>query len=273
MIRAAVLGKPIAHSLSPLVHGVIYRELGLDYSYERIELDQDEAKAFLPEALRLKKSELGTWSGFSLTMPLKEVGFELDLPIDAEARAAYSINTITSEGCFNTDISGLRRVIRNEKINANEAVILGNGATSRSVLLALDVLPSLKRIDIYRRSESRDSLLPRGLNVESFVHPIADLGLRHLGEDVLLISTIPATAQHEVSERLAGFEGTLIDISYSPWPSLLAGVVSGRIVSGLPMLVAQAVDQARIFSGLSFDEEEMYRVALLSTVRSLSTSI
>ena len=98
MIRAAVLGKPITHSLSPLVHGLIYEELGLEHEYTRFELDVTEAITFLRE--EISKG----WSGFSLTMPLKEVGFALDLPVDELASRARSINTITPPGSFITDI-------------------------------------------------------------------------------------------------------------------------------------------------------------------------
>jgi shikimate dehydrogenase len=269
MIKAAVLGKPISHSLSPLVHGLIYQELGIDHSYLRFEVDELEAEALIRRSFS-STDEL--WNGFSLTMPLKEVGFSLDLPIDAEAREARAINTITPEKCFNTDISGFRRVLLAEHVDFNEIVILGNGATARSALIAVDTLNDVSRITVFRRNSKNDPLLPINRRSSVSVKAIDDLGKRHLGSDVLVISTLPSSAQPSFSERMIGFEGTLVDVSYSPWPSTLAGVVAGSVISGVPLLVAQAVDQARIFSGLSFDLDSIYRSVLLSTVQRITAS-
>lgn len=268
MIKAAVLGKPIAHSLSPLVHGLIYKELGLTYSYGRFELDEKEAKNFIEDCFSSPDSG---WSGFSLTMPLKEVGFELEMEVDSEARIAHSINTITPQGCFNTDVSGLRRVFLHEELKPTEVVILGNGATARSAIVAVQSFLELSYVSVFRRSERRDALLPDSLKFPLKLNHLSNLGTRHLDSDVLVISTLPASTQSEISERLAGFEGTLIDFSYSPWPSVFAGVVKGKVISGLPILVAQAIDQARIFTGLTFDENPLYKSVLLSTAATISS--
>ena len=267
MIKAAVLGKPIGHSLSPLVHGLIYEHLGIDHRYEKFELDQQEAKGFIKN--RFANDE-DSWSGFSLTMPLKEIGFELGMEVDSDAFRAHSINTITRQGCFNTDITGLRRVFRIQGVNPPEVIILGSGATARSVLVAIESLEDLSRTSIYRRSDSRDHLLPISSERRVSLRALSELGDRHIGPEVLLISTLPASAQQEVSPQLVGFEGTLLDISYSPWPSILAGVVEGSVISGLPVLVAQAIDQARLFSGLAFDEDQLYRSILLSTIQQIT---
>ena len=269
MIRAAVLGKPIDHSLSPLVHGLIYKELDIEYDYRRIEADEVQARALIEHSLADSDEK---WSGFSLTMPLKEVGFSLDLPIDARALAAHSINTITPKGSFNTDISGFERVMKVEGVNSDSVILLGNGATARSVLIALEAIGLTTSIAIYRRNPSRDQLLPTSGRVSIKVKMIEELPDARLNERQLVISTLPASSQGLVSAHLVGFSGTLIDFSYAPWPSVLAGIASGRVISGLPILVAQAVDQAVLFSGVDFDRDEMYRSVLLSTARSIAAT-
>ena len=267
MIRAAVLGKPISHSLSPIVHGLIYEALGIQYQYERYELDVGTAPHFIRNAF--DHVEEG-WTGFSLTMPLKEIGFDMSREVDPIAIRSHSINTITREGCFNTDVTGLQRVLRMQNVVSDEVIILGNGATARAVLIAIESMANLSRVTVYRRSESRDVLLTGASRYPLVIKDLSELGRRHLGSEVLLVSTLPSIAQLEVSSHLLGFEGTLLDISYAPWPSVLAGVVEGSVISGLPVLVAQAIDQARIFTAMDFDEDELYRSVLISTIQRIT---
>jgi shikimate dehydrogenase len=264
MIKAAVLGKPIGHSLSPLVHGNIYRILGLEYEYTRIELDEVSAKEFLLRELSRD------WNGFSLTMPLKEVGLDLGLPIDHLAIRAHAVNTITSDGAFNTDASGLARVLRSDGCSFSEVVIIGNGATARSSLLGLELLGFEGRIKIVRRNPSKDQLLPQIFECHIEKYSFEEEWSSNLVDDCLVISTIPSSAQKEISQILLEFEGSLLDFTYSPWPSTLAGVVSGRVISGLPILVAQAIDQATYFTGMEFDKDEMFSEVLSSTAAFLS---
>lgn len=265
MIKAAVLGHPIEHSLSPLVHGLIYRELGVPFQYEKFDLVEEQAHDFLSK-------NLPSWNGFSVTMPLKEVGFTLDVAIEDRAQRAHSINTITRDGCYNTDISGLERVIREDGGTWRDVVILGAGATARSVLIALESVLPESPVRIYRRDTSRDELLPQPKGVNLKIRSFAEWNEQLFSPSTLVISTLPSSAQSTISAALAGFEGMLIDFSYAPWPSTLAAVVKGRVISGLPILVSQAVEQARIFSGMDFDMDAMYRSVLSSTVRQLARS-
>jgi shikimate dehydrogenase len=258
MIRAAVLGKPVHHSLSPLVHGLIYRELGLEHHYGTFEVDEAEAMKLIEESFSDPKVQ---WNGFSLP-----------LAIDSRAFEARSINTITPGGSFNTDISGLERVLRVEGIESKSAIVLGSGATARSTLIALDSLHSVEQVTLFRRSDHRDAELPLKRRVPVSVKPLSDLGEAVLGRESLIVSTLPGDSQIEISKALSGFSGTLVDFSYSPWPSRLAVVVKGVVISGLSILVSQAVDQAKIFSGADFDADEMYRKVLLSTIESLADS-
>lgn len=266
MIKAAVLGKPISHSLSPLVHGAIYQVLGLPYEYTRIELDQDSARNFLRQELSRD------WSGFSLTMPLKEVGFNLDLPIDDLALRARSINTLTPAGAFNTDASGLARVLKTEGTSFSKVIIIGNGATARSSLLGLELLGFKGTIAILRRNTLKDQLLPEIEGCELRLISLEDEWGRTLDDQTLLLSTIPSSAQREISEQILGFKGTLLDFTYSPWPSKFAGGAVGKVISGFPILVAQAIDQAYYFTGSEFDRESMYKEILSSTSRFLAAN-
>lgn len=266
MIKAAVLGKPVAHSLSPLVHGLIYQKLGVEYSYQRLEHDETTAYEFILQGLNT-----GEWSGFSLTMPLKEVAFSLNLACDPLALAAHSVNTITPGRAYNTDVTGMVRVLGESETNFESVAIIGSGATSRSIVVALDQLNAQGRkigqLEVFRRSIRGDALLRSASGLEI---TFSEINLLQPGRGhTLIFSTIPSSAQSEISSQLRGFEGTLFDITYAPWPSQFASVVRGRTISGLSLLVAQAVDQAALFTGLNFDREDMYQEIKISTAREI----
>lgn len=267
MIKAAVLGKPVSHSLSPFVHGQIYQKLGLEYSYERIEHDEVSAIAFIQDAIAS-----GEWNGFSLTMPLKEVVFALELPCDSYSISAHSVNTITGGRGYNTDVSGMVRVLEELSVSFRKIAIIGSGATARSALVALGQLSgrgeTIGAVDIFRRSSHRDALLQKASRNQLTFHGLDQTWNR--SDYDLVISTIPSSAQSKISFHLQGYEGTLLDVTYSPWPSTFAGVVKGRVISGLPLLVAQAVDQAALFTGLDFDRDAMYQEMKISTAREAS---
>lgn len=262
MIKAAVLGKPVAHSLSPLVHGEIYRRLGLQYSYQRLEHDEVSAMKFLTEAF-----ESGDWSGFSLTMPLKEVAFSLNLACEPRAVAAYSVNTITPGRGFNTDITGLLRVFEHAKSGLGDVAIIGSGATARSVLVTLSELKrkgqAVGEVKVFRRSSSRDSLLLGASEIDLELSDLQDFVDGRSFQSV--ISTVPSMAQGELVDSMTGFGGLFFDVTYSPWPSPVAQVATGEVISGLSLLVAQAVDQAALFTGLDFNRDEMYHEVKDST--------
>lgn len=267
MIKAAVLGKPVTHSLSPLVHGQIYEKLGLEYSYQRLEHDQFTAVEFIRQALATEE-----WSGFSLTMPLKEVAFSLNLACDSFSVAAHSVNTITKGRGYNTDVSGLVRVLSELEREFESVAIIGSGATARSVMVALEAIKTqgkgMGKLEVFRRSSHGDALLRSASRLDVTFLEIENL--KPDGSQQLIISTIPSAAQSSISSQLQGFEGTLLDITYSPWPSTLAGVIKGKVVSGLSLLVAQAVDQAALFTGLDFDREKMFQEIKVSTAREVS---
>jgi len=269
MIRAAVLGKPINHSLSPFVHGFIYRTLGLGYEYSKIELDVEGALNFIPKALEEKDSDGFHWSGFSLTMPLKEVGFQCDLEIDSYASRSISINTIIVGKGFNTDVTGALRVLLEREIPSKRVLILGNGATARSIVIALEEYAKILRdqisISIVRRNSSKDQFFCGKNDGDIEFLSVSDLSSHYLQNYDLVISTLPAGAADPIAGIFEGYGGALFDLSYQPWPSAISTRASGEVISGIDLLVAQAIDQAAIFSGMEFDRDLIFRETLLST--------
>jgi shikimate dehydrogenase len=251
--RCGVLGDPIAHSLSPVLHRAAYAELGLDWSYDAHRVPSGGLESFLAGLD-------DTWRGLSLTMPLKREALSLVDRLTDRARLAGAVNTLLLEPGGervgdNTDLPGAAAAVR-ERTSAPlaSAVVLGGGATAASVGLALADL-GVRTIDLMVRDVSR-----AGETVEVLRSHAADVDVRTgvldasevLAADIV-VSTIPAAAQvPDLLRRVAGVP-MVFEALYDPWPTPLAAaaLASGRVlVGGLDLLVHQAALQHELFTGV-----------------------
>ncbi|MET9556059.1 shikimate dehydrogenase [Streptomyces sp. NPDC006645] len=250
--RAAVLGSPIAHSLSPVLHRAAYAELGLTHwSYDRFEVAEAQLPAFLTG---LDPS----WAGLSLTMPLKRAVIPLLDGISETAASVEAVNTVVIDGDGrrtgdNTDIPGMIAALRERGVTAVEsAAVLGAGATASSALAALSRVCA-GPVTAYVRSESRAAEM-RGWGEQLGVDVrTADWSRAAdaLGAP-LVIATTPAGATDELADLVPDSPGTLFDVLYDPWPTALAATWStrgGAVVGGLDLLVHQAVLQVELMTG------------------------
>ena len=148
--RCAVLGSPIEHSLSPALHAAAYASLGLNWSYERVEVDQKQLAPFVD-------SLDASWRGLSLTMPLKEAVLELG-EVDELARLAGAGNTLILEAgtrrVYNTDVGGLTWAVGRDAAPVPRVTILGAGATARAALIAVAQLGA-QQVSVLARTPSR----------------------------------------------------------------------------------------------------------------------
>ncbi|MFP5068251.1 shikimate dehydrogenase [Pseudonocardia nantongensis] len=273
--RAAVLGSPIAHSLSPALHHAAYTALGLHgWHYDRIEMDEAGVAGFV--------AALGPeWAGLSLTMPLKRVLLDVADTVDDAAAAIGAGNTLVFAGgastAHNTDVTGIAAPLRAAGAGTGRAVVLGAGGTAQAALAALHELGT-GHVDVLVRDAGRAGAL-RGtaerLGAEPEIHPVlADVpaAARLLDGADVVVSTLPAGA----ADPLAGARwraGTvLLDAVYAPWPTGIAGgaaAAGARIVSGLEMLLQQAVAQVELMTGRPGPEVAM-RQALDAAVHARS---
>lgn len=258
MQRAAVLGSPISHSLSPVLHEAAYRALGLrGWSYTAIEMTE-------PGLAHFVAGLDDSWRGLSLTMPLKEVAFDVAAEVTPLARSARAINTLVRrpDGAWkgdNTDVHGIVSALRRVD-HGGAARILGAGATARSALIALHNL-GVGRIDVAaRRPEAALTLADLAERLGMRAHSLP-LGRWASNPPPLVVSTVPAGAGPPLAREVTTMRGvTLFDVVYVPWPSPLAAAVEaagGRSVSGLEMLIHQAARQVELFTGRSPDIESM----------------
>lgn len=248
MKRAGVLGSPIAHSLSPVLHRAAYRALDLDWAYDAYEVTEWELPAFVAELD-------GTWAGLSLTMPLKSCVIPLLDSVDEVAAMVTSVNTVLPrEGGWhgtNTDIDGIVAAVR-PHLDRTPAVatVIGTGATARSVIAALGRLGIGRARVVGRRPEAVESILglAEQLGIEAQGAEYAP-GPDLLGSE-LVVSTLPGAEGGAWAPHAGRATGVLLDVSYHPWPSPLARAWPGeRIASGRDMLLWQAVEQVRLMTG------------------------
>ncbi|HEX5568942.1 MAG TPA: shikimate dehydrogenase [Streptomyces sp.] len=256
--RAAVLGSPVAHSLSPVLHRAAYGELGLTgWSYDRFEVDEDGIGRFL-DGLAAGGEGGGDWAGLSLTMPLKRAVIPLLDEISDTAASVEAVNTVvfTDDGRRlgdNTDIPGMIAALCERGVESvPRAAVLGAGATASSALAALARICT-GEVTAYVRSRERAEEM-RGWG--------ARLGVEVVTEDwaeaaraltaPLVVATTPAGATDALAGAVPDRPGTLFDVLYDPWPTPLAAAWAARggpVVGGLDLLVHQAVLQVEQMTG------------------------
>ncbi len=253
--QAAVLGSPIAHSLSPVLHQAAYRALGLDWRYRAIEMVSADLAGFLHDCDR-------SWVGLSLTMPLKEAALPLLDEADELVRLTGAANTLVfSDGRrlgFNTDVAGIMSALREGGVppDAARATVVGAGATARSAVVALAGL-GIDEIEIVARRPGaavRSVDLARELGRSTRVVPWESLEARGPGplDADVVVSTVPAGAADCLAPIVPREPGLLMDVVYSPWPTVLAEkwhAFGGNVVGGLSMLTWQAAEQVRLMTG------------------------
>ncbi|QES40486.1 shikimate dehydrogenase [Streptomyces venezuelae] len=250
--RAAVLGSPIAHSLSPVLHRAAYEELGLTgWTYDRFEIDE----AALPEFIEKAGPE---WAGLSLTMPLKRAIIPLLDQVSETAASVEAVNTVVfgADGRRvgdNTDIPGMVAALRERGIEQVEsAAILGAGATASSALAALARICT-GEVVAYVRSDARAAEMREwGDRLDVQVRTESWEDASEALHAPLVIATTPAGTTDALSATVPERPATLFDVLYNPWPTELAArwsAYGGAVVSGLDLLVHQAVLQVEQMTG------------------------
>ncbi len=248
--RLAVLGSPIAHSRSPLLHAAAYGVLGLDWEYSAIEVAEGDLAAFL-DGLD------ASWRGLSLTMPLKREVLPLLDERTVLVETVDAANTVLFDGDvtrgFNTDVAGIVGAFADAGVaSLDDVQILGAGATAASVLAAAAHLGATRALVSARTLDKARGLVPlaQALGLDLTIRPIGVMD-RSMIVPSAVVSTLPGGTPIDAPYPEAIRTGAvLLDVAYDPWPSALAtswSSVGGTVVSGLDMLLHQAIAQVRIF--------------------------
>lgn len=268
--RAGVLGHPISHSLSPVLHRAAYAALDLDWQYDAYDVPSGGFADFLRTVDR-------EWAGLSLTMPLKVEAIALMDFVEPLAKTLGVINTVLVGGRdatlqwvgANTDVHGIVQALGEAGVTRiDSATVLGGGATAISAVAALGQLGCTRPV-VAVRSRGRAGGLIRASTAMGIAPTFLDLEnvqalVPALRSSDVVVSTIPADAGESLSlsigEQGMAVQGTLLDVVYSPLVTPLAQAWmgwGGRVVGGERMLLHQASEQVRLMTGLPAPVEAM----------------
>ncbi|KAA8826189.1 shikimate dehydrogenase [Bifidobacterium reuteri] len=285
--RCAVLGKPIAHSLSPVLHNAAYASLGLhDWSYDRYEVGEDDLDGFL-------KNLDPTWAGLSLTMPLKRTIQPYGRPTNLWARELNVANTAIFDWShpiddpqwahgrpqiklFNTDVIGIQLAfdhanrelgLHHRPDRAGTALIIGNGNTATSAVAACCMMQEIGHIIVAARHPGKNAaLLPLASKYLTDHAPYEEIDMADDGRltaaaqgATYVINTIPGHAADGIAATLDGAlqtasaSGLLLDVVYDPRPTRLMAAWrnhGGHAIGGEEMLLYQALIQVLLMTGI-----------------------
>lgn len=262
--HCAVLGAPIEHSLSPVMHRAAYAELGLtDWEYLAYRVTDDQLTGFVVACD-------SSWRGLSLTMPLKFAALALG-EVDEIAALAGAANTLIfeerSRRIYNTDVGGLTWALRSAgdtpgPDRVESATVLGAGATSRSALVSLSQLGARRVTMIARTPAKAERLrtlaatLGLELSVLAWGSPIP--------RAEVLLSTVTAGAADAIAEEAAASADIVFDAIYEGWPTALASAAERagkRVVNGLDLLAGQGALQVQLMTGQELDPKILLAAA------------
>lgn len=249
-----VVGHPIAHSKSPDLHRAAYASLGLDFHYDRVDVEQGGLAEFIG-------GYRPGLSGLSVTMPLKREALAFAHEIDFLARGTDAVNTlvisrdpagaIDQVSGYNTDVYGIVQSLRDADVGiVRRSAIIGAGATASSALAALAELGA-EHVDVFARNVDKAQSLvsvSETFGTTMSIHPLD--ALAHVDAVDVAISTLPGTESLSLAPLQRAPGAVLLDVAYDPWPSARGvewDVAGGSTVSGLRMLAHQAVHQVRLF--------------------------
>lgn len=276
MKKFGLIGYPLGHSLSAVIHKAGFKSLGIEANYEILETPPDELVD------RVKYFKRNDYDGFNVTIPLKLPISLFVQEVDKYADIAGAVNTVkinsdkTFKG-YNTDAMGFKKAIpQNLDFSGANVALLGTGGASRAAVLALSEL-GVKYIGVYTRN------IPNAMDYMAYMrrkfpqiefesHQI-DL-IRDLSKYQLLVNTTPIgmlgrsadmTPIEENVLRTMPANSTVYDVIYNPKKTILlklAEKLGYNTINGLDMLVYQAVAAQEIWFGQTPDFNAMKIAAL-----------
>ena len=252
--KFAVIGSPIDHSLSPKIHSIFARKLGIEITYEAIEV---EPMHFDSSVNRLFDEG---YAGLNVTLPLKELAFNFADELTEDSNLSGSVNTLWKEDGIihgdSTDGRGLVRDLQEKKINLKnkEIVILGAGGSAKAIIPSL-LREDPKRISIGNRTFSKAEEL-----LESFSSSKNKMNLFEMSEnlnfkpDIIVNSTSAGIKNEniELPRDLLSKDIYVYDLSYSfedtPFIKLVKSRGIEKYHDGIGMLIHQAALSFKIWN-------------------------
>jgi len=252
-MKFGLLGAKLGHSISPQIHQEVFRQLGIDATYELIEVPSDK--------LAEKVAELQqTYRGLNVTIPHKVAVMESLHTIAPEAKAIGAVNTVLfkdglAEG-FNTDYFGFARLLEHNGLipKGKEVCVLGTGGASRAVLQCVKDMQAKNITVISRVVDNAPEDIRTHYSVKTYD------ALKCMSGDLLInctpVGMYPNVDVSPVNDAVTDQFAAVVDIIYNPAETKfmkLARQQGKPAVNGLFMLVAQAVAADEIWLGRKLD--------------------
>ena len=268
MISAGVLGSPISHSLSPLLHNTMYKFLGIEASYKAYEVASGQLKEFLD-------NEGSSLNCLSLTMPLKEEALTIANLVSDVSRQIQSGNTLHKvDGSWNltsTDVEGFSYALQfNNRDAKGNVLILGAGATARAVVAACKGVSDTVTV-VNRNPDRVQAIRDAAPHVElDFISWGTDINFNAFD---LVINTTPGETGARFVEQIGSVDTTFFEVLYNPWPTQLLAhwrQSGGFAIDGLDLLIHQAISQVEIFASRTIDRDLLSKMLRAAGERVLS---
>lgn len=258
MIAGAVLGSPIAHSLSPLLHNTAYQFLGIEASYKAFDVPSGQLRGFL-------SGDGADLNSLSLTMPLKEEALSIADSVSGMSMQIHSGNTLHKvDGHWSltsTDVEGFSHALAfNGRDARGKVLIIGAGATARAVVAACDGVSDTVRV--INRTPDREQALRKsgpGLDLE-FLSWTSSIDFSDYD---LVVNTTPGDTASIFVDQVKSVGSTFFEVLYNPFPTQLLNTwrkAGGLGIDGLDLLIHQAISQVEIFSGQTIEREVMAKM-------------
>ena len=255
VISAGVLGSPISHSLSPVLHRAAYSALGVAAQYNAYEVGSGELEKFL-------SNDGNDLNCLSLTMPLKEEAVEIADHVSAISRQIASGNTLrkAEDGWHltSTDVEGFIYALSAHKESVSGRVaVIGAGATARAVVAACNL--HCENLTVIGRSESRMESISKAAPDQTieFADWNSELSLDSFD---LVVNTTPGDSAAKFLPNVVSPKGTFFEVIYNPWPTQLLSHWTqngGSSIDGLELLIHQAISQVELFAAQSVNRAEL----------------
>lgn len=258
MIVAGVLGSPISHSLSPLLHKTMYEFLGIDGAYSAFEVQSGQLQRFLG-------NEGSTLNNISLTMPLKEEALLIADSVSDVARQIQSGNTLSKvKGQWNltsTDVKGFTFALESHNKSAmGDVLIIGAGATARAVVAACDGVSD--RVTVVHRNPDRERAI-RNSGVSLNINFIPWGSSFDFNKYNLIVNTTPGDTAAIFVNQILPADSTFFEVLYNPWPTTMLSKwreAGGYGIDGLELLIHQAISQVEIFASCTVDRAQVTKM-------------
>ena len=256
MLRGAVIGSPVEHSLSPLLHREAFAFLGIEGQYDRREIQLESLSQFFD-------NEKQRFDYLSITMPLKEEVLTLPVVIDPIATRVQSANTLYRRGdewhLTSTDGSGFISALHHEGFTQfSKVLVLGAGGTARAVVGALDGMA--QEIVVLGRTSTRREVLQSSVHTSTFEYQRWNDSPSFSQYD-LVVNTTPAGAADLLADSLLPGDCRLFfDVIYKPWPTVLGARwedSGGKVINGIELLLYQGIQQLGLALNRSLDESNL----------------